>query len=402
MPDSTTAAELPAPRPLRRRVVENLGLATVLFALLECWRPLYFLTDDNLDEGFPLWTGMGRRLVQGQSPAVAEYLFGGHYSLLRDSSNFCFCWHPFYLLAALLTQTPARLFATEFAALAFIWLAVSGFVLLAHQLRRELNLPLGDWRLMLIAQSFTFSMIALCTGSSRVDFLANHSALPWLALGILQTDWRRGLALTALFFAHQILGGHLGMVISCSLLLTLFALGIAGLRRSYVPLITWFGGGALALLVLAPLLLPATEGFFASHRSQGLSEAFMDRFSFPALLLPLSYFFGVFSTYAGFDYRFGYCAPWYSASFASCAAAWLIVPALLSRARWSGLEILCAAMVVLAAFLAIRPAWLGEIMTHVPLLRSMRWPFREILEMQFFLHLSWSCVRRAGRGCSSA
>jgi hypothetical protein len=44
-------------------------------------------------------------------------------------------------------------------------------------------------------------------------------------------------------------------------------------------------------------------------------------------------------------------------------------------------------LVVFAALLVIRPAWLGEIMAHVPVLRSMRWPFREILQLMFFLHL---------------
>jgi hypothetical protein len=40
-----------------------------------------------------------------------------------------------------------------------------------------------------------------------------------------------------------------------------------------------------------------------------------------------------------------------------------------------------------ATLFVIRPIWVSEIMIHLPLLKSLRWPFREILQLQFFLHL---------------
>jgi hypothetical protein len=382
MPEPTIA---PAPRPLRRLLLANLAAATVIFALLEIWRPLFFLTDDNFDGGFPLLTGIGRRLVRGESPFTTDYLFGGHYNLLRDCTSFC--WHPIYLLAALLADTPARFFIIDAIALCFLLLAAAGFVCLAHFLRQELKLPLGDARLTLCALSFTYSMLVLCTGSSWVDFLANHSALPWLALGILQTDWRRGLGLTTLFSLHHLLGGHLAGTVSDTLFLTLFAIGVSFQRRRALPLLCWIGGYALAALILSPLLIPAAEGFAASGRSAGLSAAAMSQFSMPAALLPLSYLFGVFGSFLGISFGFGFCPPWYAAAFASCAAAWVIVPAVASRARWRGLEMLCLGLVGVAALMVIRPVWVSEIMLHLPVLRSMRWPFREILQLQFFLHL---------------
>ena len=381
----STGAELPAPRLLRRLVGENLLVAGAIFALLESWRPLFFLTDDNLDAALPLLTGMGRRLTRGESPFVSDHLFGGHYNLLRDAA--CMWWHPLYLLASLLTATPLRLTAVDFLALSFLLLAAAGFVCLGDFMRREFRLPLGDARLMFCTQSFTYSMIVLCTGSSWLTYLANNSALPWLALGILQPQWRRGLVLTTLFSLHHVLGGQVGAVISSSLFLTVFAIGVAFLRRSSVPMISWFGGYTIALLVLAPLFIPAAEGFMASQRAEALPVDFMRQCAFPASLLPLSYFFGVLSWSFGIEYHFGFCPPWYAAAFASCAAAWLVLPAVASRAHWRGLEILCAALVGLAALLVIRPMWLAHGMVHIPLLRSMRWPFREILQLQFFLHL---------------
>ncbi len=385
MPEPTIAPESRAPRPLRRLVLENLGLATVIFALLESWRPLYFLTDDNLDGGLPLLTEIGRRLGRGESPFFTDYVYGGHYNLLRDSTSFC--WHPLYLLAALLANTPAHLFIIDLIALCLLWLAAAGFVCLAHYLREEYALPLGNARLTLCTQSFTFSMIALCAGSSWADFLANHAALPWLALGILQTQWRRGLGLTTLFSVHHLLGGHLAATVSNTLFLTLFAIGVSIYRRRALPLLCWLGGYALAMVIISPLLVPMMEGFAHTGRAEGLSVAGMDRFAFPALLLPFSFFFGIFSWYLGITYHFGFCQPWFAAAFASCAAAWVLVPALASRAPWRGLEILCLGLVGFAVLLVVRPMWVGDVMTHLPVLRSMRWPFREILQLQFFLHL---------------
>jgi hypothetical protein len=338
-----------------------------------------------LDGGFPLLTGIGRRLTRGESPFITDDIFGGHYNLLRDCTSFV--WHPIYLLAALLAQTPAHFFIIDAAALPFLWLAAAGFVCLAQFLRQEYHLPLGDARLMLCTLSFTYSMLVLCTGSSWVNFLANHSALPWLALGIVQTDWRRGLGLTTLFSLHHLLGGHLASTVSNTLFLTLFAVGVSLLRRRALPLLCWLGGYALAVLILSPLLVPAAEGFADSGRAAGLSAASMSQFSMPAILLPCSYFLGVFSYFLGIKYGFGFCPPWYAAAFASCAAAWVIFPAVVSRAPWRGLEILCLGLVGLAALMVVRPAWISEIMLHLPVLRSMRWPFREILQLQFFLHL---------------
>src|SRR6202012_6000695 len=70
-----------------------------------------------------------------------------------------------------------------------------------------------------------------------------------------------------------------------------------------------------------------------------------------------------------------------------CAAAWMIIPALFNRTRWRGLDRIGAGLIALAVGMVIRPLWVSEIMIHLPLLKSMRWPFREILQMQFFLHL---------------
>jgi len=369
---------------LRLLLLKNLSVSALIFALLEFWRPLYFLTDDNLGGAFPQLTEIGQRLAGGKSPFISGYIFNGNYNLLRDASS---CWHPIYLLASLLANTPAHFLIVDAAAFSLFMLATAGFVHLAHFLRSELDLKLSDARLMLYSLSFTYSMIVLTTGSSWVTFLGNHSALPWLALGILQTSWRKGLGLVTLFSIHHILGGYLAATISDSIFFSLFAAGVAFTRRSLIPLFSWTAGFGVAILVLVPLLVPAGQGFLDADRAEGLTAAKMSQFAVPASLLPLSYFFGVFSSLLPMRMGFGACQVYYSSAFVSCAAAWALVPAMLSRARWRPLEMLCLGLVAILTVMVIRPLWISEIMIHLPVLKSMRWPFREILQLQFFLHL---------------
>jgi hypothetical protein len=49
--------------------------------------------------------------------------------------------------------------------------------------------------------------------------------------------------------------------------------------------------------------------------------------------------------------------------------------------------LLLAGLLFLAALVVVRPVFISEIMARLPLLKSMRWPFRELLQFQFFLHL---------------
>jgi hypothetical protein len=77
----------------------------------------------------------------------------------------------------------------------------------------------------------------------------------------------------------------------------------------------------------------------------------------------------------------------YTLAFGASAAAWCILPAIMSRAKWRGLEVVSLVMLLIGALLIIRPTVISEIMLHLPILRSMRWPFREFVQFQFFFHL---------------
>ncbi len=77
----------------------------------------------------------------------------------------------------------------------------------------------------------------------------------------------------------------------------------------------------------------------------------------------------------------------YTLALGSCAAAWCLLPALASRARWRGTEVVALLMAIFGAVMVIRPMIITEIMAQLPLLRSLRWPFREFIQFQFFFHL---------------
>jgi hypothetical protein len=369
-------------------LARTLLATSALFLLLEAWRPCYFLTDDNLSAGLPFLTEIGRHLKSGESPFYSTYLFGGHYNWLRDINYFC--WSPVNFLVSLLADTPGRFLMFELIAWLNILLAAAGFLSLATTLREDLRLDLSDLRLAFYALSFVFSTFILTCGASWLNVLANQAALPWLALGLWQTSWRRSLGLLVLFSLHQALSGQSSGAISNGLILTLFAVLLCRYRRSFRPLVSWIAANAITLIVILPILLPALDGFLHSQRGAGLSVETLQRFAMPGALFPVSFLFGNFfemaAYFAGIHGPSVFVFPRLPTLLA-CAAAWCVFPALAGRSRWTLLESGCAGLLCLLAILIVRPLWITEEMSRLPVLNSMRWPFREILQFQFFFHL---------------
>jgi hypothetical protein len=369
---------------------KTLPVSALIFALLEIWRPYFFLTDDNLDGGFPFLTEVGQNLLAGRSPFISHHLFGGDYNFLRDPTYFA--WHPVYLVFSLLAGTPFRLAMVDANCFAMLMLATAGFVTLGHHLRRVLALAVSDGWILFYALSYTYTMIALTTGASWQSFLCNIASLPWLALGILQKSPWRGTLLVALFVLNQILGGHLAASVSNSIFLTLFALGISVTRRSPVAALNWIAGYFAALVVLLPLLLPMLDGFNHSMRAGGVTLSDMQANNIPAIDFPTSIFLGM-AVWIFHPHAHPYVT--YTLALGASAAAWCLLPALASRAKWRGTEAVTGLMLIFGAIMICRPLVVTEIMAQLPLLRSLRWPFREFVQFQFFLHL-FLLVRRPG------
>jgi hypothetical protein len=360
----------------------TLLLSALIFAALQLWRPCFFLTDDNLDGGLPFFTEMGNHLLGGHSPFVSDHLFGGNYNMLRDPSFLS--WHPLYMLVSLLAATPFHNTIIDVNAFAFLMLATAGFVVLGDFLRREMALAISNGWITFYALSFTYTMIALTTGASWLNFLGSYSALPWLTLGILQKTWRGGVALVALFSLHQMLGGHPEPNISSTIFMSLFALGVSFTNRSWLPLINWLGGYAAALMLMSPIIVEILGGFSHSFRAQGVSLEDMQNYNIPAGQFMTSIFAGMAIWLVG-----PHAVPHvtYTIALGASAAAWCMPATLLSRAPWRRIEIVIFLLLIFGAVLICRPVFISEIMTHLPLFRSMRWPFRELVQFQFFFHL---------------
>jgi hypothetical protein len=304
----------------------NVGVCIVLFLLLQVWRPCFFLTDDNLSSLFPLFTEMGRHLKDGRSPFISDYLFGGNYDLTRDI-GFLY-WHPFYLIPTVLSDTWARFWILDAVAILFFILTTVGFTILTHRLRSEFNQKLPDVYLTFYTMSYLFSTYILMTCASWINFLGNQSALPWLVLGILDKRLLRGTFLIALFTIHEYLGAFAGLTLSNTLCLTVFAIGAAFCKRSFSPCLMWGAGKLLGLVVLAPFLLHALDGFAHATRFEGLTLKECSDYFIPASIFPFSFFFGNWSEpLAG---RLGETAlifP-YPSVLLACGAAWCLLPAL--------------------------------------------------------------------------
>jgi hypothetical protein len=368
-------------------LVGTLGLAALIVLALELWRPGYFLTDDNLSGYFPTITEAGRHLQHGQSPFVSDYVFGGHFHELRDVS--CNDAHPLVLAVSLLAGTPFRFWIVDLIAVLFLALAVAGFTVLAHALREEYSLPIPDGYLIFYTLSFVFGSYMLTIGPSWISFLANQGCLPWLALGILSKSPLRGTFLVALFTIHGLLAGYPGLLISGGLCLSVFALAVAVSRRSILPLFCWGVGNVMAVLLLAPLLLLVLDGFGHTLRIQGMSLADLSLFSMPPATFFNSFFMGNWSeilarwqggaALARLDFP-------YLTSILACPAAWCVWLAFFGG-RWRFMDKLCLGLALALVLLIVRPGWLAVIMYHLPVFRSMRWPFREGLLFLFFIHL---------------
>jgi len=285
---------------------------------------------------------------------------------------------------SLLAATPFYCAIVDVDAFALLLLSAAGFVILADFLRREMKLAVSDGWILFYALSFTYSTYALGAGASWMEFLANQSALPWLVLGILQKRAWPGVGLVALFSVHQILGGHVEPTLSTSELLSLFAAGMSVARRSWLPFAIWCGGCVVSVVVVLPLLLPVIGGFLATSRAHGLTLQEITAFHVPALEFLPDVFAGSMHWLLT-PYDLSQSTPAWT--LGASAAAWCLVAAIVSRAKWQGLEVVTLGMMVLTALMVCRPVWLAEVMLHVPVLRSMRLPFREFLQFVFFLHL---------------
>ncbi|MFZ4696186.1 MAG: hypothetical protein ACOYMV_13770, partial [Verrucomicrobiia bacterium] len=143
-------------------------------------------------------------------------------------------------------------------------------------------------------------------------------------------------------------------------------------------------------LVISPFLVLSVVGFMGSSRADGLSLQDASVMSVPYDIQIVSWFLGAFSRWTPLDFHISsvFALPEdHLRAFGCCAAAWLLLPVTWHVRRWRGVEFLFGALLGFSLLLVARPHWLGEGFHHLPFLRSIRWPFKEMFIVQFFLHL---------------
>ena len=129
-------------------------------------------------------------------------------------------------------------------------------------------------------------------------------------------------------------------------------------------------------------------GFAESARAAGVSAEDMQAYNIPAGSFPVSLFFGIalWWTHA-FHPELLNTHETYILAFGSSAAIWCVLPAIAGRGGWRPIEKLVVGMIVVIGLFVCRPTFLTAVLLHLPVLKSMRWPFRELLQFQFFVHL---------------
>lgn len=385
----------------KRTLGSLLILTGLFFGVLQVWQPYFFLNDDNLSY-LSFVVQLGQRLGAGEYPYFHEAIYGGYD--WRQDSAFLHLTHPVVALVSLLVLTPGQAQVMEVLALINLVTASVAFYFLARLVRQRWQPELSGVAIIFLSLSYTFCGYNLILGASWTMYMANLAALPLIVLGLLHPSSRWGLLWTTLGLANSVLLGHIGPVLYAGVFVTAFALLASRSLQSWRPLLHWMGGIALSLALTAVFWVPALVGFQASGRSLSIPLEFSLQGAYPFLQTFASTFLGSASQWLGlpvseiFD-----LAPAYAASLACFAAAWLIPLALVPKANITtpALMLSRAAMltVFLAALVITRPVWLGELFLHLPLFSSLRWPFKELFFVVFFLHL-WLLLRpwRGGKG----
>lgn len=391
----------PATIPWKKSPVCGALLGALLgWVLLQLWRPCFFLTDDNLDGYMPVLVAVMRRFLAGQSPFTEPHLYGGDYYLLRDVATISL-WNPLHVLLSPLSLTRFYYWVLDLQVLGCLLVCGGSMAALLLRLRHTEKLALSDRRILFLSLSYTFSVYVLLVGSCWGQFIGNVAALPLIVLGLWQDSWRRGLFLTSLGLGYGLLCGHTHPWIWTLFFGSFFVLGAAWAQRSARPLWVWGGALLLTIVAMSPLLYPAFTGFQGTPRTNILTADLASRARVvPQVLFP-GFVLGAFGSVPAVLAQHlwpsaleGSVPPptlskiWlHSFAISSCFAGGCLFHCWGARKQLSRLEWLMVGAILFTALFVARPMWLAEVLHHTPLLKSLRWPFREVFFTVFFLHL---------------
>jgi hypothetical protein len=361
-------------------------LVTMLLALsLQFWRPLYHLNDDNLSHWLPIASEMHRNLWSGEWPFTNRSLFDGRYNVAEDPLVFLFL-SPWSLLFSWLSLTDLYQWLPDIVSTCNLLAITGAFAWFSVRMREVLKLEISDAWIVVASLSYGFTPFNLLVGGSWLGFVTAQASLPLLIASLWSRSFMRGVLLATAAIVYAVYGSHLHPVIFTCLFGGLFAVGLSIRDRNWNPPLRLAAGAALSAVFVLPMLIPSAMGFVTSDRSAGLTIMETSAHRLPMVTLTGSFLIGPFSDLLFPGMRIHFANPAFSSAI---AFAFINLPLLIfiaMRRRFSGLELIVVVCSLCAVLLIVRPQWLGELFLRAPFLRSLRWPFREIAELQFFTH----------------
>lgn len=371
----------------------TIGMAFLLTLLLQLWRFPFFLTDDTLSGWMPLMVESFRKLYHGGNPLISDSLFCGSFNLMGDPTSTCL-FSPWAWMFSWLALTPYYWLLADVVSTLDVVTNAAVFAWAGLRLRTLLQLEISNRMMVALALSYAFSPFVFVVAPSWICFVHPQAAYPALFVAMLHPSTRRGIGIAAAAFAYAILGGHLHPVVMLLLICGVATLAIAFARRSWRPIIVMAGGGVVALIAFVPALLPMLQGFAETKRSHGVSAEMAGALNVPTLNLVASWFLGSASAPFVTGVSLHFSSHPYTTAIAFSLINIPLALILVRKRKWSPAEIALSIGVVVVGLCIVRPDWLGEIFVRLPLLKSLRWPFREIAALSFLTHLLFLLVLR--------
>lgn len=370
-----------------------LGVTVAGLLALQVWRPFFFLTDDNATFYCPIQVEVLRNLVEGKPVLVSNALFGGNYHWGNDISVYPIL-SPFAFLAAWTVWTPWPHVIIEIVSSCTLLAVAASFCACAHWLRRTENLPLTDRALVLATLSYTFAPYHLLMSASWIGYLNAQAAWPLLFVAVRHPSFRQAAGIATAALGFSVFGGNFHALSFLLLGAGLWGSVEAVRQKSARPLLALLCGGLVcfALMWLCmgdPLAgLKSAEGVRSLAANRGVQLNLTPPQLGASLLLgPLS------QSVVAPMVLFG-AGAWWSAGV-GCTLVGLPLLVVLCTRRWrTGNEWILAASALLLVLVIWRPGPLHDLFSHLPLLRSLRWPFREISALIAVLHLWFVLVWR--------
>ncbi|MFQ3671059.1 MAG: hypothetical protein SNJ84_06340 [Verrucomicrobiia bacterium] len=368
------------------------GLAALGIAvLLQLWRPCYFLTDDSLRLAWPVLVEQGHARKAGLDPNESQFLFGGGYRLDQDAM-FTPNRHPLMAGLSWLAGTRAELLMVEVWCSLHAMVAAAGFAWMAGVFRARTwqggaaLAEAGPWLSGWLGLSYAFNGYTLYLGASGFWYWANVAALPWMVGALWDPNRWRGAVILAAGAWHMAIGGYPGCTVYAGLLVG----ALMGVRwvtgnGERVGLVGWWlGAGVTAAGAAWPWLGSVVLALPESVRGGAIPVEAASEKAMPVVVLVGSWFLSSLSAPLGTFETFGKVA--YAYGLAASPMAWFVWCALRGRRGWNGWDGVWLGLAGLVALLIARPAWLAGLLSDVPILGSLRWPYKEVFLFLFLVH----------------